>query len=76
MALISCDMRYGRTDAQKRRLADGLLRLVSEVTGESRHNIFFVIREGAPINFVERGEHLPEYVTGAANDHVVVARLK
>jgi len=75
MPMISCDMRYGRTDEQKRRLASGLLRVLSEATGESRNNIFFVIREGVSINFVEHGEHLPDYVTGAANDKVVVAKL-
>ena len=29
MALISCDMRHGRTDEQKRKLAAGLLRVIS-----------------------------------------------
>ena len=76
MTMISCDMRYGRTDEQKRRLASGLLRVISEATGEPPNNIFFVIREGDGINFVEHGEHLPEYVAGAANDKHVVARLK
>jgi trans-3-chloroacrylic acid dehalogenase alpha subunit len=28
MAMISCDMRYGRTDEQKRKLSAGLLRVV------------------------------------------------
>ena len=76
MTMISCDMRYGRTDEQKRRLASGLLRLISEATGEPASNIFFVIREGDGINFVEHGEHLPKYVAGAANDKDVVAKLK
>jgi 4-oxalocrotonate tautomerase len=55
MALISCDMRQGRTDEQKRKLAAGLMRVISEATGEPKHNIFFVIREGGGINFVEHG---------------------
>ena len=76
MTMISCDMRYGRTDEQKRRLASGLLRVISEATGEPRNKIFFVIREGRGINFVEHGEHLPEYVEGAANDKSVVDKLK
>lgn len=76
MPLISCDMRYGRTDEQKRKLAAGLLRVVGEATGESRDNIFFVIREGRGINFVEHGEHLPEYVEDAAGDKDLIARLK
>jgi len=44
--MISCDMRYGRSDAQKRALSAGLLRVISEATGESADNVFFVIREG------------------------------
>lgn len=74
--MISCDMRFGRTDEQKRALSAGLLRVVSEATGEEASNIFFVIREGRGINFVEHGEHLPEYVAGAANDADLIARLK
>ncbi|MEM5382941.1 tautomerase family protein [Paraburkholderia phymatum] len=76
MALISCDMRYGRTDEQKRRLAAGLLRVVSEATCETKNDIFIVFRGGRGINFVEHGEHLPEYVEGAANDKDLISRLK
>ena len=76
MALISCDMRFGRTDEQKRQLAAGLLQVVSAATGETKNDIFFVIREGRGINFVEHGEHLPEYVDGAANDTALINRLK
>ena len=76
MALISCDMRQGRTDEQKRKLAAGLLRVVGKATGEPRDKIFFVIREGRGINFVEHGEHLPDYIDGAAGDADLIARLK
>jgi len=76
MPLISCDMREGRTDEQKRKLSAGLLRVVSEATGEPYDNIFFVIREGRGINFVEHGEHLPEYVENNAGDKDLIARLK
>ncbi|GAB7538170.1 tautomerase family protein [Burkholderia sp. 3C] len=76
MALISCDMRFGRTDQQKRDLAEGLLRVVSAATGETRDDIFLVFREGRGINFVEHGQHLPEYVEGAANDKELIDRLK
>ena len=55
MSMISCDMRYGRSDKQKRALSAGLLRVVSEATGETADNVFFVIREGRGINFVEHG---------------------
>ena len=76
MALISCDMRFGRSDEQKRQLAAGLLRVVSAATGETKDDIFFVIREGRGVNFVEHGEHLPEYVEGSANDQALIQRLK
>jgi len=69
-------MRYGRTDEQKRALSAGLLRVVSEATDEPPDNIFFVIREGRGINFVEHGKHLPEFVEGNANDKDLVASLK
>jgi hypothetical protein len=71
MSMISCDMRYGRSDEQKRALSAGLLRVVSEAT-----DVFFVIREGRGINFVEHGQHLPEFVEGNANDKDLIARLK
>ena len=69
MALISCDMRFGRSDEQKRALAAGLLRVVSAATGATKDDIFVVIREGRGINF-------PEYVDGAANDKDLIERLK
>jgi hypothetical protein len=74
MPIISCDMRYGRTDEQKRALSAGLLRVVSEATGESADNIFFVIREGRGV--IEHRKHLPELVEGNANDKVLIASLK
>lgn len=74
--MISCDMRFGRTDEQKRKLSAGLMRAVADATGEPGHDIFFVIREGRGINFVEHGEHLPDYVDGSADDKDLVARLK
>jgi 4-oxalocrotonate tautomerase len=76
MPLISCDMRYGRSDEQKRRLAAGLIRVVGTATGEPVNNIFFVIREGRGINFVEHGEHMPDYVENAAGDRDLTERPK
>jgi hypothetical protein len=52
------------------------MRVISEATGEPKHNIFFVIREGRGINFVEHGEHLPDYTEDAAGDKELIARLK
>lgn len=62
MAILTVDMRNGRTDEQKRRLASALLDVVSKATGEPREGIFIVIRETPGINFVEDGHHLPNYV--------------
>jgi len=42
MSMISCDMRYGRSDEQKRSLSAGLLRVISEATGEPADNIFLL----------------------------------
>jgi 4-oxalocrotonate tautomerase len=76
MAMISCDLRYGHTDEQKRKLADGLLRVVCEATGDPLDDSFYVLREGPGDNFVEHGVHMPEYVEGAAGDADLIAQLK
>jgi 4-oxalocrotonate tautomerase family enzyme len=65
VAIIQCDIRRGRSDDQKRRLASGLTRAVSEITGEPVDQMFLVIREMPGFNFVDAGEHVAEYVAGA-----------
>ena len=64
MAIIQCDIRRGRSDDQKRRLASGLTQAVSEITGEPVDQMFLVIREMPGFNFVDAGEHVAEYVPG------------
>lgn len=64
MAIIQCDIRIGRSDDQKRRLAAGLTRVVSEVSGEPQEQMFLVIRELPGFNFVDAGEHVADYVAG------------
>lgn len=64
MAIIQCDIRRGRSDEQKRKLAGGLTAVVSEITGESIESMFLVIREMPGFNFVDAGEHVAEYVAG------------
>ncbi|MGH9060383.1 MAG: tautomerase family protein [Acidimicrobiales bacterium] len=64
MAVIHCDIRRGRTDEQKRRLAAGLTQVVSEVSGEPVGQIFLVLRELPGFNFVDGGEHVADYVAG------------
>ena len=76
MSIISCDMREGRTDDQKRALATGLIEAVRTATGESVGEMFLVIREGRGINFVEAGQHLPEFVAGNLNDTALINTLK
>jgi 4-oxalocrotonate tautomerase family enzyme len=65
VAIIQCDIRRGRSDEQKRRLAAGLTRVVSEVSGESTEQMFLVIRELPGFHFVDAGEHVADYVPGA-----------
>ena len=64
MAIIQCDIRVGRTDEQKRRLAAGLTRAVSEISGEPIEQMFLVSREMPGFNFVDAGEHVADYVPG------------
>lgn len=64
MAIIQCDIRRGRSDEQKRRLATNLTQAVSQATGESVEQIFLVLRELPGFNFVDAGEHVADYVPG------------
>jgi tautomerase-like protein len=69
-------MRAGRTDEQKRALSAGLIEAVCAATGEAAGDMFLVIREGPGINFVEAGEHLPDFVVGNVNDADLVKNLR
>lgn len=64
MPIITCDIRNGRTQEQKHELAMGLTHAVAEATGAGIENIFLVMREMPGFNFVDAGEHVPEYVPG------------
>jgi phenylpyruvate tautomerase PptA (4-oxalocrotonate tautomerase family) len=75
MSIISCDMRQGRTEAQKRALAAGLIAAVQKATGEPISEMFLVLREGRGINFVEAGEHLPDFVEGNLSDTELIQTL-
>lgn len=65
MPIITCDIREGRTREQKSKLAIGLTNAVVDATGVSIDHIFLVIREMPGFNFVDAGEHVPDYVPGA-----------
>lgn len=62
VAILTIDMRGGRTDEQKRAFAAAILDAVSDITGEPRQNIHLVIHESPGVNFVENARHLPEFV--------------
>ena len=64
MPIITCDIRNGRTPDQKSRLAKGLSQVLVDVAGVSINNIFVVTREMPGFNFVDAGEHIPDYVPG------------
>jgi 4-oxalocrotonate tautomerase family enzyme len=64
MPIIQCDIRRGRTEAQLRQLASGLTRVVAEAVGQPVDSIFLVMREMPGFNFVDAGEHVPEYEPG------------
>lgn len=61
MAILTIDLRNGRTDEQKRAFAAALLDVVSEATGEPRENIHLILHENPGINFVENARHLPDF---------------
>ena len=62
--IIQCDIRRGRTEVQLRKLASGLTRVVAEAVGQPIDSIFLVMREMPGFNFVDAGEHVPEYESG------------
>jgi 4-oxalocrotonate tautomerase family enzyme len=64
MPIITCDIREGRTREQRSELAMALSRAVAEATGSGIENVFLVIREMPGFNFVDAGEHVPDYVPG------------
>jgi 4-oxalocrotonate tautomerase family enzyme len=64
MAIIQCDIRRGRTDEQKSRLAWGLTQAISDISGESVEDMFLVIREMPGFNFIDAGQHVADYVPG------------
>lgn len=74
LSIIACDMRYGRTDEQKKQLAANVIAAVRKATGEPLSNMVFVVREGVGINFCEAGQHYPDYTPGGDED--LIAHVK
>ena len=65
MPIVQCDIRRGRTEEQLRKLAAGLNDAICRNTGVPVEYVFLVIREHPGFNFVEGGEHVPDYVPDA-----------
>ncbi|MCC8364474.1 tautomerase family protein [Lysobacter sp. A6] len=61
MAIVTVDMRIGRTDEQKKTFAAAILDVVSKATEEPRENIHVVLHENCGVNMVENARHLPEF---------------
>ncbi|MGY4155526.1 phenylpyruvate tautomerase PptA (4-oxalocrotonate tautomerase family) [Bradyrhizobium sp. USDA 4461] len=74
MSWITCDMRFGRTDEQKRQLAAEVIAAVRKATDEPLSNMVFVVREGVGVNFCEAGQHYPDYKPGG--DDELIAHVK
>lgn len=73
MPIISCDIREGRTKEQKSQLANGLSQILVDVAGVSIDNIFVVTREMPGFNFLDAGEHVPDYVPGPNGEDIAGA---
>lgn len=64
MPFIACDIRRGRSDAQREALCSRLTEAVSRITGAPVRSVLVVVREHAADHFMEGGEITPEYVAG------------
>ena len=73
MPIITCDIRNGRTKEQKSQLAMGLTKAVQEIAGVPIDTIFLVMREMPGFNFVDAGEHFPDYVPGPTGEDMAGA---
>ncbi|MFM0631554.1 tautomerase family protein [Paraburkholderia xenovorans] len=64
MPFIQCDIRRGRTTAQRKDLCERITNAVNRITGAPTSSILVLIREHAGDYFMEGGELLPDYVAG------------
>jgi 4-oxalocrotonate tautomerase family enzyme len=70
MPFVQCDIRRGRTDAQRKQLCERITNTVSRITGAPTRSILVLVREHAGDHFMEGGELLPEYVAGPNGEDV------
>ena len=61
MPVIQCDIREGWSDEQKRALATGITKVVSDVGNVPIKRIHIVIREGRGLHYTFGGESVPEF---------------
>jgi len=62
MPIIQCDIRAGRSEDQKRRLAERIADAVHETIGSPRELIYVLVREQPGSAHYHGGEFLPDYV--------------
>ncbi len=62
MPIIQCDIREGRTLAQKRALAREITNAVHRTIDAPLEYIYVLIRETPGFAHIKAGKHLPEYV--------------
>ncbi len=70
MPFIQCDIRRGRSDAQRKLLCERITSTVSRITGAPTSSILVLIREHAGDHFMEGGELLPDYVAGPNGEDI------
>ena len=61
MPVIQCDIRAGRSAAQKQALAEEITRVVNETIGAPVEYIYVLIRETPGSHHIKGGKSLPEY---------------
>lgn len=61
MPVITCDIREGRTTAQKRALAREITRVVHKTIAAPVEYIYVLIRETPGFNHIKAGKHLPDW---------------
>jgi phenylpyruvate tautomerase PptA (4-oxalocrotonate tautomerase family) len=77
VAVIQCDIRLGRSEAQKRELAACLIDVMCSFLSCTPDDVFLVMREMPGFNFVEAGQHVPDYQAGPdGEDAAGLAQLR
>ncbi len=66
MPVIQCDIREGRTEAQKQALAQEITRVVHETIGAPVEYIYVLIRETPGSHHVKEGKALKDYTPEVA----------